>query len=274
MTTLLRKGLLIAAAGCYLPGCQQDAATPPTAAIDSNSATASPTTVQTAENDEPAEMPNVTGKPVSVAKPTVVEKNPEAVAAFEKLHKLMGEEWELAQAKILELGTKAFPVLNEGLTSTDSFVRETAAMLLAQMTDFDDATTAALKKALYDESAFVRANAAAALAQSPEAAADIIPVLTELLATGDANLKNLAAANLSSIGQEASAYVKQLTEALHDDDVEVVLPVVELLGRIGPKAQPAVSTLKQIAHDRSGDLRNAAVHAIEQIASLPEESAK
>ena len=171
--SFLHNGLIIASTACVLLGCQQDAAIPPTAAINSDSSTSSASSpsgaspVQTAESDEPAVMPRVTGKPVSASKLAIVEKNPEAVAAFENLlrNDLMGEEWERALAKVLELGAKAFPVLQEGLASPNTSTRETAAMILAQMTDFDESIKRALKTALSDESAFVRANAAAALTQ-------------------------------------------------------------------------------------------------------------
>ena len=276
---LIHRGLFLTAVAVALPGCQ-GSSVPPTVAISdepqatsesapkSQSAAVTKTPKQTAENELPSLTPGTAAAP---AKPVA---NPEAEAAFEKLQRndLAIEEWEQATQKLIALGPVAFPALRAGLGSTDSFVRENAAMVLAQMVDFDASTKQALKAALVDESAFVRANAAAALSQSPEHASDIIPVLAELLETGDGNLKKMAASNLTAIGEEAAQYVTQLTTALQDEDADVVLPVVQLLGRIGPRAEAAVTALNQIARERTGELRSAAVHAIELIAMTADET--
>lgn len=178
------------------------------------------------------------------------------------------EQWEQAQQKLLSLGPAAVPVLVEALENGDAFQRETAVTVLALMGSPSPEAVPALLKLLEDPSSFVRANAATALILSPQHAATAVPVLIDLLKSDDSQMRQLAATNLELLGPDVPIDVEKLADSLADgESADVLLPVVELLGRIGPAAGPAVPKLERIAFEHSGDLREAATHALNQIRS-------
>jgi HEAT repeat protein len=174
--------------------------------------------------------------------------------------------WEQAHQSLMQLGEQAIPVLVEELRHEDSFHRETAAMTLALMGTPPQMAIEPLKQALTDDSQFVRANVATALVLSPSNSRDAVPVLVSLLNAEDPQLRLMAASNLAAVGEEAAPHVAELAKTIVDEtSPDVLLPVVELLGKIGPAAADAVPQLKRIEHEQTGEVRNAATHALSLI---------
>jgi hypothetical protein len=181
------------------------------------------------------------------------------------------DDWEQAQARLLELGEASVPTLARELGSADDFRREVAASGLAMLGPVAAPATAALRKALADGSVHVRANAATALCAIPEQADVVIPVLTALLLSDDPQVRQMSAVNLSSFGEEAAPYVPQLAAALETAPDDVLVQVVELLGRIGPEAESATPRLQQIVFEQEGEAKQAASAALERISAPPAE---
>ena len=252
--------LLIGLAGCGVssspPATTEDSSKVPQQGIDA---------VETESNSDPVRLTT------EVAAEVTPLPAPEADALFDTLASPDSSpgDWEQAQSRLMELGAAAVPTLTRELTSTEVSRREVAASGLAMLGPDSAAAAPALQAALQDESVHVRANAATALCAIPEQEAIVIPALVELLVSDDPQVRQMTAVNLSSFGTEAAPYVQELTAALERAPDDVLVPVVELLGRIGRRAESAAPQLQQIAFEQSGDAKQAAQAALEQISEKP-----
>lgn len=294
---LLGLGMLLAVSAANLTGCgsESPAASSPSAftaedmnthgdvvatAVAGEASPAQPTSREESSSGVNADiqgaMPallGALGEDVSASElPAPVSVDPvqlkQARDAFDTLTTpdVATSRWEEAHQTLLQMGEGAVPVLVEELRHEDAFHRETAAMTLALMGTPAPSAIAPLQEALRDESQFVRANVATALILSPEHAQHAVPVLVELLEADDSQLRLMAASNLAAVGEEAASHVAELTRTIGEEtSPEVLLPVVELLGRIGPAAIEAVPQLKRIEFEQTGDVRNAASHALSLI---------
>lgn len=205
--------------------------------------------------------------------PTPVQHTPEVLAAFEALTVPFEtvEAWEDALQKLLAQGDSIVPLLAEKLRSPNEVERETAASTLVACGPAAQAAIPALVQALEDPSPFIRVNAAVTLVQFPQQADAAIPQLVKLVEHPDPVVRQMASANLAFLGSEATPHVATLARLLESEDgPDVLLPVVELLGRLGPAAEVAVPKLRQIAFEQSGEVRNAAQTALQQIQSVQE----
>lgn len=244
-----------------LSGCGDSTAPAPQSTTSVAPAEAPPTVLATAPAAKALE-------PIAAAKP---QANPEADALFTKLTAPESpEEWEQAQARLVELGESALPTLTRELKSDDAFRREVAASALAMLGSASTGVQAELRAALEDDSIHVRANAATALCAIPEQADIVIPVLTQLVVSDDEQVRQMSAVNLSNFGEEAAPHVPKLAELLKVAPSDVLVPVVELLGRIGPDAGSAAPQLQQIVFEQKGEAKQAATAALERINAKPE----
>lgn len=193
--------------------------------------------------------------------------DPAAEAAFRKLisESISMEEFEQAQAELLQLGPAAAVVAASALSASNRFDREMASTILVMLgPDETGEVTPELLKALQDPSEFVRGNAATLLILTPDHGSKAAATLLDLLQTTDAGLRQLAAMNLQTQPEVAGAQLEKLLGALQQEtEPAVIESLIDLLVQIGPSARQAEGLLKQLAESPDSNVSRSALQALE-----------
>lgn len=195
--------------------------------------------------------------------------NPAAEAAFQKLisESISMDEFEQAQAELLQLGPAAAAVAAAALSSSNRFDREMASTILVMLGPDETAeVTPELLQALQDPSEFVRGNAATLLILTPDHGSTAAGTLLDLLRATDPGLRQLAAMNLQTQPEVAGAQLEKLLGALQQETEPAVSEaLIDLLVQIGPSARQAEGLLQQLADSPDSSVRRAAAQALEAL---------
>jgi hypothetical protein len=136
------------------------------------------------------------------------------------------------------------------LTSKNSQVRASCAVLVGHMVPGAPRAVPPLLNLLLDSEARVRAAAVEALGSFPESDKEIVPAL--LTATKDANpeVRFWAAASLGDVGGHADAVIPALTLLLQDPINEVREAAIHALGAYRSQATNAIPALQKLISPR------------------------
>jgi hypothetical protein len=206
------------------------------------------------------------------------QSSPAAEKAFAKLLEAArgtsnGEQWQVAEAELQQLGTAALGTYLAHLHDEDQMVRELASMFLAQLGPEAESAAPILAGSLKDSSLFVRANVASVLSTIPDQEAVVTPVLVELLESNDANTRMIAATSLGNIASNRQLFAQaepSLLKLLRDDEPQVRQAAIRSLGQaVAPGAQVRQS-LRLVAQKSDDPLQEEAAAALRRLDGAPQ----
>jgi len=172
---------------------------------------------------------------------------------------------DIAEAKLVKMGSKAVPALVAVLKSGDLEAAQNAASILGQMGVEAKAAIPVLITVLNHEDWDVGEAAAVALGRMGAEAKAAIPVLITALKAEDLYLREAAARALGEIGVQTKVVVPALIVALKDEYANVPVSAAVALGRMGAEAKAAIPALITALNAEDLYLREAAANTLANI---------
>lgn len=160
------------------------------------------------------------------------------------------------------------PVLREGMTSRQSFVRVSSIWSLQQMGPAAAGAQKDLRRALDDEDEFVRRSAAAALGDIGPKASDAIPDLSKALKDKSEYVRIVAARAICRIdGDRSEPAIAALSRIMQDTDADFMLRIgaLEIITQHASR-RVAIRAIKQLLSKEDDRLvRAAATEALKKL---------